>query len=378
MNLLCFSHLRWDFVYQRPQHLISRFAVNKNVFYIEEPLPTDNDPFYSMRQDEQHQNIWIVNLYFSTGASPEKRIAQEERVLQTFMRNEVTGSYIAWYYTPMALQFSADLDPVFTVYDCMDELAAFKFAPPELHGLEQELFERADLVFVGGATLFQSKKKQHSKIFLFPSSIDRQHFSKARLPHADPDDQKSIGHPRLGFYGVLDERFHTSLIREAARLRPDWHFIFLGPVAKISVDALPTGRNIHYLGSKTYAALPVYLAGWDIALIPFELNESTRFISPTKTPEYLAGGKPVISTSIRDVVTPYATKGLVHIADTAQELVAQAEKVLRLEDQSEWLSAVDDFLSYLSWDETWKRMNELIEEGVAEKKTQSEKRISYV
>ena len=173
----------------------------------------------------------------------------------------------------------------------------------------------------------------------------------------------------MGFYGVIDERFDIELIRELATMRPDWQIVLIGPVVKIAEDVLPRNKNIHYLGQKSYQELPDYLSGWDVALIPFQLNESTRFISPTKTPEYLAAGKPVISSPIRDVVNPYGDSNLVHICDNAFDFVEKVSAELAVEDKSEWLSRVDNHLSNISWDLTFEQMNSLIRKGMSSSKT---------
>ena len=264
----------------------------------------------------------------------------------------------------MALAYTAHFHPIAPVYDCMDELSAFKFAPPELKLFEKELFQKADIVFTGGNNLYEAKKTQHKNIFSFPSSIDKAHFQAARENETEFDDQAAIPHPRLGFYGVIDERFDIDLIKQAADAKPDWHFVLIGPVIKIDEATLPRNKNIHYLGAKSYGELPSYLSGWDIALIPFAINESTRYISPTKTPEYLAGGKPVISTAITDVVNPYQELGLVHIIQNAEELVQVATSELSITDKREWLTKVDEYLSAISWDATWGRMNELMQQEV--------------
>jgi UDP-galactopyranose mutase len=196
-------------------------------------------------------------------------------------------------------------------------------------------------------------------VHAFPSSVDVAHFASARKSQDDPDDQAGIPHPRLGFFGVIDERLDIDLLGAVAQLRPDWHLILIGPVAKIDPASLPLAANIHYLGAKKYEELPSYLAGWDVALLPFARNEATRFISPTKTPEYLAAGKPVVSTSIRDVVRPYGVKGLARIADTPDAFVAAIEAALA-EDSSERLRDVDAFLTQMSWDGTWTRMYRLV------------------
>lgn len=367
MDIVCFSHLRWNFVYQRPQHLLSRFAKTQRVFYIEEPFFETAEDTYTITNTKENVQVVVLHL---KGSPAEENIDRQKKLLTQIFDQNNLYNYLFWYYTPMALQISNHLKPVITVYDCMDELSAFKFAPPLLKNLETQLFEKADLVFTGGHTLYEAKKSQHSNVYPFPSSIDKTHFGKARNIMDSPADQADIPHPRLGFYGVIDERFDIELIKEAAQQRPEWHFILIGPVVKIDPASLPRFENIHYLGGKSYNDLPSYLQGWDIALVPFLLNESTRFISPTKTPEYLSGGKPVISTPIQDVVHPYGVRGLVHIINNTEEFVQQAERELATENKEEWLAKTDDFLRNNSWDETWEKMNDLIK-ALKQKKTLS-------
>ncbi len=366
MDIVCFSHLRWNFVYQRPQHLLSRFAKTHRVYYIEEPTFEASEDSYTVTTTQENVQVVVLHL---KGFQHEENVDRQKEVLTQFFKARNISSYILWYYTPLALLVSDHLQPKMVVYDCMDELSAFKFANPLLKILEEQLFAKADIVFTGGHTLYQAKKDQHHNIYPFPSSIDKAHFAGARNETTDPADQAGIPHPRLGFYGVIDERFDIELIREAAEQKPDWHFVLIGPIVKIDPAALPRFANIHYLGGKSYNELPVYLHGWDIALVPFCLNESTRFISPTKTPEYLAGGKPVISTAIQDVVYPYGIEALVHIVKNADELVQQAEKELTISDKTQWLAKSDAFLKDNSWDATWKKMNDLIEKTLNTKKS---------
>jgi UDP-galactopyranose mutase len=363
IDLVVFSHLRWDFVYQRPQHLLSRCARKRRVFFIEEPIFGN----CSMRLDvrEADPGVHVVVPYLPEGLKSEIAInaVMKDLTRQLFLAHGI-NEYVFWYYTPMALSFTDHFNPVAAVYDCMDELSAFKGSHSQLPALVKELFQYVDLVFTGGQSLYEAKRGQHPAVYAFPSSIDASHFGKARKAVADPEDQAHIPHPRLGFFGVIDERFDVALLDEVAVKRPDWHFVMIGPVVKIDPDALPKHPNIHYLGGKKYSELPEYLASWDIALLLFARNESTRYISPTKTPEYLAAGKPVISTSIRDVVRPYGELNLVEIADTADVLIRAAEKLLSLENRSEWLRKVDAFLENISWDKTWAHMSRLIDEVI--------------
>ncbi len=364
-HLVCFSHLRWNFVYQRPQHLLSRFTRHFKVYYIEEPLYDATTDFLEVSL--QSENLWLVVPHLKEGLSEEDNIAKQKEFLANFfIQNEITN-YFFWYYTPMAVPISDHFNPTLVIYDCMDELSAFKFAPQSLKERENELFTKADLVFTGGYSLYESKKHRHPDVHPFPSSIDTEHFFKARLYTIDPPDQASIPHPRIGYFGVIDERMDLTLIEEIARRKPEWHIIMVGPVAKISTDSLPKLPNIHYLGMKSYSELPSYISGWDIAMMPFAHNESTRYISPTKTPEYLAAGKPVISTPIIDVLRQYGRNGLVNIAGTPEEFVRVASLELENTDRDEWFQHVNNFLSQNSWDKTWQRMMYLVTKKLIEK-----------
>jgi len=362
-TLICFSHLRWNFVFQRPQHLMSRFARQMNVIFWEEPIETaaGETAYLQVREADRAPNVRIAVPHLPQGMPEEAREAALKRLLDAHILS-VRGPLIAWYYTPMMLTFSRGLDPDVTVFDAMDELSKFRFAPAKLLELEQELIDRADVVFTGGSSLYEAKKDRHDNIHCFPSSVDRAHFCKARAALFDPADQEDLPRPRLGFYGVIDERFDTELLDRIAEMRPQWSLVMVGPVVKISEDDLPKRPNIHYLGPKTYEQLPFYLSGWDVALMPFAMNESTQFISPTKTPEYLAGGKPVVSTPIRDVVRHYGHLEGVKIASTPEEFVDSCEAALALasDPQSGWLAEADLLLSASSWDTTQARMAGLI------------------
>lgn len=301
------------------------------------------------------EGVHVLTPMLPHGLTEEQSINAQRELLDAYLASNDVRNFIAWYYTPMALKFSDHLSPSVVVYDCMDELSAFQGAPPALINEERRLFERADVVFAGGASLYDSKRRRHSNAHLFPSSIDYAHFAAARAKPQDPADQADIPHPRIGFYGVLDERLDRDLLREVAALRPDWHFLLVGPVVKIREEDLPRANNLHYLGLKSYSELPAYLGNWDVAMLPFARNASTRFISPTKTPEYLAGGRPVVSTPITDVVKPYGEMELVHIAATADEFVSAIEQALQNSDET-WLKSVDEYLAEGSWDKTFEGM----------------------
>ncbi|MBA3320043.1 MAG: glycosyltransferase family 1 protein [Pyrinomonadaceae bacterium] len=360
-DLVCLSHLRWDFVYQRPQHLLSRFARRGRVFFVEEPVFGEHPPHLNVSQREA--GLCVVVPRVPHGLAGEALEDAQRDLLGQLFATEGIADHILWYYTPMALGWTRHLPgrALAVIYDCMDELSAFKNPPPALQSREAELFGCADLIFTGGQSLYEAKREKHPQVYCFPSSIDVPHFAQARGITEDPADQSSIAHPRLGFFGVIDERLDRELLDGVAAARPRWQLVIIGPIVKIDPAELPRRPNIHYLGAKSYQELPAYLSGWDAALLLFARNESTRFISPTKTPEYLAAGRPVVSTSIRDVVRPYGEMGLVRIADTVDEFVAAVERAL-VEDAAQRLREVDALLAQMSWERTWGRMRELLED----------------
>lgn len=361
-TLLCLSHLRWSFVYQRPQHLMSRFARDYNVLFYEDPIATeDAQPWLEVHLEENGVQVLIPRLPQGCHGTDASRVRRG--LLDGHLAKLGVGELMLWYYTPMALDFADHLQPALTVYDCMDELSAFRGAPLELIEREYELLKRADLVFTGGYSIWEAKRELHDDVHPFPSSVDVEHFAAARRPQQDPADQADIPHPRLGFYGVIDERLDIELVDRVAWERPDWQIVLVGPVVKIDPAELPQQENIHYLGGKAYDELPQYLAGWDVAIMPFALNESTRFISPTKTPEYIAGGRPVVSTPIKDVVRTYGDTGIVRIANSdetcVETFVEACEAALKdAADRDHLLKTADRILGDMSWDHTWSLMKE--------------------
>jgi UDP-galactopyranose mutase len=368
-TLICFSHLRWAFVFQRPQHLMSRFAKTHAVFFWEEPVYSDGLGKARLdRHSCSDTGVSIVTPQLDSAMRDDEDV-HLVRLLDELLATQ-HGTLVRWYYTPMMLPFSEHLAADCTVYDCMDELSAFRNAPPELLAREQRLLERADIVFTGGTSLYEAKRDRHSNVHAFPSSIDVSHFGRARDVVTDPVDQRDIPTPRFGFCGVVDERMDLDLLAATADAHPDWSLVVVGPVVKISESDLPRRANIHYLGSKTYAELPDYMAGWDVALMPFAINEATRFISPTKTPEYLAAGCPVVSTPIADVVRHYAHLDAVEIADTPDAFIAACERALaRRANGNDWRQEADALLARGSWNGTALEMSTLIASEIAARGT---------
>jgi UDP-galactopyranose mutase len=305
----------------------------------------------------------VLKPRLASGMDEDTSIAAQRRLLDTLVAEHAIEQPVLWYYTPQALPFSKHIPARQVIYDCMDELSAFHGADPAIPLREQELLTRADLVFTGGYSLYEVKRQQHDDVHPFPSGVDVAHFLPARDTRPDPADQAGIPHPRLGFYGVLDERLDQGLVARLADARPDWQLVLLGPVVKIDPAGLPRRPNIHYLGGKQYRELPAYVANWDVALMPFARNEATRFISPTKTPEYLAAGRPVVSTPIVDVVRQYGKAKPVIVADTPEAFVAGVERALALARIREtWLPETDAMLAGCSWDGVWARMTALMKQ----------------
>jgi UDP-galactopyranose mutase len=337
---------------------MTRFARERRCYYVEEPFYDAADNAYL--DSRTTDGLTVVTPHLRRDTNPAAANAIQRYLLDTLLRRERVENFVLWYYTPMALPFTRHLKPVAVVFDCMDELSAFAHAPRELMALEDELLQRADVVFTGGHSLYDAKRERHPNVHVFPSSVDLAHFGRAREGQAEPHDQIGIPRPRIGFFGVIDERMDLPLLAGVAAARPDWHIVLVGPVVKIDPAQLPTAPNIHYLGQRSYEELPAYIAGWDVAIIPFARNAATRYISPTKTLEYMAAGKPIVSTSIHDVVRPFGEFGLVQIADDVEAFVAACDDARQDAAQAR-LARTDAFVRHTSWDRTWREMRALLD-----------------
>lgn len=361
--LLCLSHLRWDSVVQRPHHLMRLASERYRVIFWEEPVSVLPGPDLPRLVTQlSPEGVLVATPWLQPGFTVQE--AEEEQVeLLDAMLAELGGQVgVSWFYTPMMLPLAAHLQPETTVFDCMDELSAFNGASPQLLLLERRLLRRSDLVFTGGRSLHAAKKPLHANAHLFPSSVDTGHFGKARATTAVPADQQDVPEPRIGFHGVIDERMDLDLLARVADQRPDWHFMMVGPIVKIDQASVPQRPNIHWLGAKPYSNLPAYLAGWNAGFMPFALNEATRFISPTKTPEFLAAGVPVVSTAVADVVHDWGKDGLVEIAENVEQVIAALESIMA-RPVAPWQARVDKRLQWTSWVATWARMSRLVNDA---------------
>jgi glycosyltransferase involved in cell wall biosynthesis len=359
-SIIVFCHLRWNFVYQRPQHLLSRLSRHYNIILVEEPEYHDGEP-------ELQVSTPLPNLTVCRPLTPVREFGFHDKQMP-YLRKMVRAlgkqhpDPIVWFYTPMALPLLAELTPRHVVYDCMDELSAFKNPPPALLPREDELLRRADIVFTGGPSLYEAKKPRHPNVHCFPSSVDVSHFRQALDRNIAHPELNDLSRPVLGFYGVIDERFDAELTGRLADAHPDWQFALVGPVVKIDAASLPQRPNIHYFGQQSYNALPQFLAAWDVCLMPFAMNESTRFISPTKSLEYMAAELPIVSTPVKDVVDLHSD--VVEIAATAEEFVTACERVLSMDSEEKLrrIRLMRDKLSRTSWDSTAAKMHKLLDQ----------------
>jgi len=357
--IITFSHLRWDFVYQRPQHLLSRLAKTHPVYFIEEPVPDAFTARWLYSQPAPGVTVCRPVTPCAQSGFHDEQLPHLKSLLMQLLSEHHLTDYLLWFYTPMAIRLADGLKPRAIIYDCMDELSAFWGAPPELVEREQELLDRADLVFTGGPSLYRAKKDRHPAVHCFPSSVDASHFAQSKTA-ADPPDQAGLPHPRLGFFGVLDERLDLSLLQSVAASHPAWQIVMVGPVVKIDPATLPQAANLHYLGRRPYADLPAYLSGWDVCLLPFARNRSTQFISPTKTLEYMAAVKMIVSTPITDVAEPYGH--IVYLGGTPDEFISGCEKALHVgpAERAARIRSMRDVLHRTSWDSTVDAMQQTI------------------
>jgi hypothetical protein len=358
-TLIVFCHLRWDFVFQRPQHLMTRLAEHYQILFVEEPIHSEGPAH--LQKTAVAPNITVCRPHTPiphTHGFHDDQLPTLQGLLADLVPEDERP--VVWFYTPMALPLLQGLNPSLVVYDCMDELAAFKNPPKQLLQRESALLGIADLVFTGGPSLYEAKKDRHANAHCFSSSVDAKHFRQALDASISHAEQADVAGPRLGFYGVIDERFDTELVRRMAAAHPEWQIVLVGPVVKIDPAELPRADNVHYMGQRNYDELPKFLAGWDVCLLPFAMNDSTKFISPTKVLEYMAAEKLSVSTPITDVKVPYGD--VVAIASTADEFIAACERMLAAtaDEKAKMVERMRDIVANTSWDKTAGRMHELI------------------
>jgi len=360
MPLIVYSHLRWNFVYQRPQHVLTRLAQHRRVLFVEEPV--EGAPEDGWERCDVGRNLSVYRPCFR-GPVQGFEAAHRDRLagmLETVLAEEGVGPHAAWLYTPLAFPVASALAPEVVIYDCMDELANFRFAPPEIGELEQALLRSADAVFTGGPSLFRAKRQLHPNVHCFPSSVDVEHFAKGRKGRPVAAEEAAVEGPKLGFFGVIDERMDLEIVDALALAHPDWQIFMIGPIVKIDPNGVPQRPNLHWLGSRPYEELPSHLAGWDVSIMPFALNDATRFISPTKTLEYMAAEHPIVSTPIRDVAGPY--EDIVYLGEGPAGFVAACEQAFASTraERTQRVERMRKVLAATSWDRTVQDMEQVL------------------
>jgi UDP-galactopyranose mutase len=358
--IIVFSHLRWDFVFQRPQHLLTRLAQHYPILFVEEPVLDAHEAHWETSSPIPNVTVCRPHTTVAMPGFHDDQLPQLRKLVRQLVADH--EDHIAWFYTPMSLPLLQECHPRLVVYDCMDELAAFKNAPKQLLQRESALLKTADIVFTGGPSLYRAKRERHGNVHCFPSSVDVKHFEQALDRTNSHPAHRNIPGPRMGFYGVIDERFDADLIARLADAHAQWQIVLVGPVVKIDPASLPQRPNIHYLGQQPYSALPHFLAGWDVCLLPFALNESTKFISPTKTLEYMAVELPIVTTPVTDVVDLY--KDIAYVANDADQFIAACEKALleSTEERAGKIERMRAVLAETSWDKTALSMHQLLGE----------------
>ena len=364
-GILVFSHLRWKFVWQRPQQFLSRFAEDHPILFVEEPvfdLETDDVPRVEL--EDVYPNVTTLTLHVPREHTQEEladwRSTHLAKAVRGRDRQDAFELPVLWYYNPMDASWSLDrFSARVVVYDCMDELSLFAGAPPSLIEEERRLMQRADIVFAGGKELCQSKKQQHHNVHFFGCGVEYQHFARAQeCELAVPADVRSLPHPIVGWFGVIDERMNYELLAKMADLRPEWSFVLVGPVVKVNPATLPQRPNLHWIGSRDYAELPDYCRAFDICMMPFALNDATKFINPTKALEYLATARPVVSTPVADVVAQYSDT--VFIAESGEAFVQEIDQLLQ-EPPRERIARGIERAQACSWEFTVASMRTLIQ-----------------
>jgi len=381
-TIICFSHLTWDRnLFQRPQQLMLRFSKRFNVLYVSG---------YSCRQffidlfrrKKTHSYHVTDNLavYSPFALPPIKKYSsitiRLNKILLSFLVKRRLKKLkfkdpILWIYHPRYIDAIGKFKEELIIYDCMDDftslLSDYEDRERNIKD-ERALLKKADMVFAGGYSIAELKRDSREHIHVFPSAVEIYHFKKARSDNLEmPDDITDIPHPILGYWGAIDERVDHELLKRLAMKHPEWSIVLLGPIVRHKagdLSYLKEIKNIFWLGPKDYSLLPNYAKAFDVCLIPFVLSREGKFLSPTKTLEYLATGKPVVSTPITDVVRFY--DGVVGIADGPDEFGMAVRRCME-EDNASMKQKRICFTENKSWEDTAEKMEKLILDKIEEK-----------
>ncbi len=332
-SIVVHSHLGWDWVWQRPQQFHSRLSQRHRVLFVEGPVPRPGlaAARSSIREVADYPNLLVVQMEmpaerWSDGDWVDK---ERRRLLQSILSGPLGSDFanpVQWFYDPMAVTaFAGHLNESAIVYDCMDQLSQFRDAPAELVRRERELLALADVVFAGGPKIWKEKRQQNANCYSFGCGVDAAHFGKAAAAATIvPADIAALPGPVYGYIGVVDERIDYELVAALADDNAAGSVVMIGPSIKVDPASFPQRPNLHWLGGRDYGQLPAYAKGFDVCLMPFALNEATEFINPTKALEYMATGRPIVSTAIEDVVLQF--EDVVKIARSREEFLARCRR----------------------------------------------------
>jgi glycosyltransferase involved in cell wall biosynthesis len=369
--IIVHCHLCWDWVWQRPQQFLSRLSARHKILFVETvgPDPQLSSAVARFWTAPNFPNITILRLQFPAWRWSDAAFVDRERrgLVKEFVAGPGAAQFenpVQWFYDPMAVPaFLGQMDEIGVAYDCMDELSKFRSAPPQIKIREQKLLAAADVVFAGGRKLWQAKKLQNENSHFYGCGVDVAHFGSARKDDTKiPADIASLQKPILGYFGVVDERMDYELLVKLADANPDWSIAMVGP--QIKVDSVPQRANLHWLGQKNYTELPAYCKAFDVCMMPFALNEATEFINPTKALEYMATGRPIVSSAVADVVTNFGE--VVSIARSHEEFISLCRDALAKADTARTEAGLKQAAEN-SWDSIVTRLEQHIADALAPK-----------
>jgi glycosyltransferase involved in cell wall biosynthesis len=354
--IIVHCHLRWEGVWQRPQQFLSRLSKRHRVLFVESPIlkESSEEPTWELLAVPEYPNVTVMRTYFPASRFQEGAWVDAKRAefLKEALNGPLEGEFtrpVQWFYDPMAAPAHMNqFNECAIVYDCMDELSQFRFAPPEIISRERQLLAHADVVFAGGRKMRDSKARFNPNAHFYGCGVDVKHFSRARMPQTEVPSEIRLGEGQLvlGYFGVVDERLDYELIAKLAEANPTWHIVMIGPTCKVDPNTLPQAPNIHWLGRREYSQLPEYTKGFDVCLMPFALNEATEYINPTKALEYMATGRPIVSSAVPDVVSNFSS--VVKVAQSHDEFVeycrqeslepdeAAVQRGIRMAEENQW------------------------------------------
>ncbi len=365
--IIAFSHLGWDWVWQRPQQFLSRFARRHRVLFVETYCADVRASRVDLRTADGHPNVTVLQMQLPASRWSDGSYidAERRRVLKSTLRLELPGQFespLLWFYDPMSVvAFAGKLDEVAIVYDCMDELSQFRGAPPELIARERTLLEVADVVFCGGQKMRKKRLPVNANTHFFGTGVDCEHFGRALSEHQPlaPELAALQGKPALGYFGVIDERIDYELLRKLADARADWHIVMVGPTAKVDQASFPRRPNLHWIGPRKYDELPSLTKGFSVAMMPFALNAATEYINPTKALEYMAAGRPVVSTALDEVRMNFGK--VARVAKSHSEFIDWCSREVSTPSRSRIAAGLR-----LAADNTWEAIADKMEKHIAE------------